>query len=205
MSMDRETAVTKAKAERRRFVRLEANLAGRLFVPLDGREAGCTIVDMSPVGAQVACEFVPDVGTQVVLYIEGLGRFEADVSRKVEGRFGVRFHISALKKGRVAEQLDLLLNRGEGDEPVLRRHERTATTGFAHFTRANGEHIACEVLDLSLSGVSLKTATKPRIGEAVVIGQMSGRVVRHHESGIAVEFTKPAAQRPSPAPMRNAY
>jgi hypothetical protein len=48
--------------------------------------------------------------------------------------------------------------------------------------------VACEVVDLSLSGLSLKTTVKPPIGEVITIGQVSGRVVRHHESGIAVEF-----------------
>lgn len=202
MSADGKAAFAKAKAERRRYIRLDVNLAGRLFVPRDGREAGCRVIDVSPVGAQVASEFVPDVGTPVVLYIEGLGRFEAEVSRNIDDRFGVRFHCSALKRERVSEQL-ALLNRGAGNEPVLRRHERTETSGFAHFTRANGEMIACEVLDLSLSGVSLKTETKPRIGETVVVGQMSGRVVRHHECGIAIEFARAPAQKQDPAPMRN--
>lgn len=203
MTVDREPDVARPKTERRRYIRLSANLDGRLFVPGEGREAGCRIVDVSPVGAQVASDFVPAVGTQVVLYIEGLGRFEAEVSRTEGDRFGVRFHCSALKKERVSEQLALLMNRGGENEPVLRRHERTTTPGFAHFTRANGEMIACEVLDLSLSGVSLKTGTKPRIGETVVVGQMSGRVVRHHDSGIAIEFAKGPAQKQDPAPMRN--
>jgi hypothetical protein len=159
---------------------------------------------MSPVGAQIACNHIPTVGSQVVLYIDGLGRFEAEVSRTMDGRFGARFHCSALKKERVSEQLVLLTNRGAGGDQVLRRHDRTPTPGFAHFTRANGEAIACEVLDLSLSGLSLKTGTKPRIGETIVIGQMSGRVVRHHESGIAVEFTKaPPQQKPASVAMRN--
>jgi hypothetical protein len=203
MSADGKAAFAKAKAERRRYIRLDANLAGRLFVPGDGREAGCRIIDVSPVGAQVASEFVPAVGTPVVLYIEGLGRFEAEVSRFVDDRFGVRFHCSALKRERVSEQLALLMNRGAENDPVLRRYERTETPGFAHFTRANGEIIPCEVLDLSLSGVSLKTETKPRIGETVVIGQMSGRVARHHESGIAIEFAQAPAQKQDPMPMRN--
>jgi hypothetical protein len=48
--------------------------------------------------------------------------------------------------------------------------------------------VQCEVLDLSLSGLSLKTMVKPPLGEVITIGHVSGRVVRHHESGIAVEF-----------------
>jgi hypothetical protein len=53
------------------------------------------------------------------------------------------------------------------------------------------------VLDLSLSGVSLKTECRPLIGEMVLIGQTAGRVVRHHENGIALEFVTAHIEKPS--------
>jgi hypothetical protein len=197
MTVDREAVLAKLKAERRKHLRVPVNLSGRLFVPEDGREALCRITDMSPGGAQVACDFVPALGTDIVLYVDGFGRFEAEVSRPDEGCFGVRFHCSALKRDRVAEQLAVLMNRGFADESVLRRHERVATQGLAHFTLSNGETVPCQVLDLSLSGLSLKTNVRPRVGETVMIGQMSGRVVRHHETGIAIEFAKVQAEKPN--------
>ena len=89
------------------------------------------------------------------------------------------------------------MNRGEVDESLLRRHDRTPTKGFARFTRANGDILACEVVDLSLSGVSLKTDSRPPLGEVVLIGQMAGKVVRHHEQGIAIEFVGPPAEKAS--------
>ncbi|HEY1613649.1 MAG TPA: PilZ domain-containing protein [Rhizomicrobium sp.] len=197
MRVDRDTLISKVTAERRRFIRVKVNLGGRLFVPDDGREARCQVVDMSPGGAQLVSDLVPEAGARIVLYVDSFGRFEAVVARPEQGRFGVRFNCSPMKRERVAEQLLLLMNRGAVDESKLRRHERTATTqGLAHFTRANGDIIACEVLDLSLSGVSLKTDVKPHIGEKVMIGQMSGRVVRHHESGIAVEFAAQTSEKP---------
>ena len=52
----------------------------------------------------------------------------------------------------------------------------------------DGEIVNCEVLDLSLSGVSLGTEMRPPIGEFVLIGQMAGRVVRHHDTGIGITF-----------------
>ena len=57
------------------------------------------------------------------------------------------------------------------------------------------------MLDLSLSGVSLKTMARPPIGETVLIGHSAGRVVRHHENGVAIEFVgsqheKPQADQP---------
>ena len=176
-------------AERRRHERVQVDLGGRLFLPADGREASCRIVEMSAEGAQVVCEIVPEIGTFAILYVEGFGRFETEVVRAEWDRFAVSLHCSPLKQARVAELLQQINQGGDANHPLLRRHERVDGEGIAHFTRSSGQIVACEVLDLSLSGVSLKTELKPTVGEIVMIGQMSGRVVRHHESGIAVEFT----------------
>jgi hypothetical protein len=145
---------------------------------------------MSPGGAQVTCEIVPQPQADVVLYIDGFGRFEGAVARspKGEGGFGVRFNCTALKRERIAEQLNHYLKNGAIDETLLRRHDRKPSRGLARFTRASGEVVNCEVLDLSLGGVSLATEVRPQIGEIVLIGQMAGRVARIHENGIAIEF-----------------
>ncbi|HXM00419.1 MAG TPA: PilZ domain-containing protein [Rhizomicrobium sp.] len=188
MATDRERVVAQARAERRRYLRVRVDLPGRLFVPAEEREAQCQITDLSPGGAQATCAFVPAAEAQIVLYIDGFGRFEGVVARPGEGKFGVKFICSALKRERVAEQLTLYMNGGIVDEAALRRHEREPTKGLARFTRANGDIVACEVLDLSLSGVSLKTEARPPMGETVLIGQMAGRIVRHHENGVAIEF-----------------
>jgi hypothetical protein len=39
-----------------------------------------------------------------------------------------------------------------------------------------------------VSGVSLKTDSRPLIGEFVLIAQIAGRVSRYHEQGIGIEF-----------------
>jgi hypothetical protein len=71
---------------------------------------------------------------------------------------------------------------------VLRRHERSGRKGFAKFTRADGQIVSCEVMDISVGGVSLRTEIKPPVGEFVLIAQIAGRVARHHEHGIGIEF-----------------
>ena len=71
---------------------------------------------------------------------------------------------------------------------MLRRHERSSQKGFAKFTRADGQIINCEIMDMSVGGVSLKTDVKPPIGEFVLIAQIAGRVARHHADGIGIEF-----------------
>jgi len=188
-------------AERRRFKRVPVELSGRLFIPSESREARCKVMDMSPGGARVASDVVLEAGTQIVVYIDGFGRFEGSVARSDGTTFGIQFSCSAHKRERVAEQLTLYLNGGSLDESSLRRHDRTPTQGLARFTRANGEVVNCEVLDLSLSGVSLATEIKPPVGEFVLIGQMAGRVARHHERGIGIEFVaqdKTVAEPPRP-------
>jgi hypothetical protein len=201
MTSDKEELVAKAKAERRRYKRVPVELSGRFFVPDESREAHCKICDMSPGGARITSDAVPSPGTHIVVYIDGFGRFEGSVARPVEGGFGVQFNCSQHKRERVAEQLTLYLNGGSLDDSALRRHDRTPTKGLARFTRANGDVVNCEVLDLSLSGVSLATESRPPIGEFVLIGQMAGRVARHHETGIGIEFVsqdKAVAEPPRP-------
>src|SRR5579871_6894627 len=110
----------RAKAERRRFRRVAVDLSGRLFVPADSREANCKITDMSPGGASVECECTPDPGTQVVLYIDGFGRFEGTIVRQDAHGFGLRFISSPLKRERTAEQLTMLMNKSLVSDTDLR-------------------------------------------------------------------------------------
>jgi hypothetical protein len=204
MTKDRNSVVERAKAERRHFMRARVEIAGRFFVPSDSREASCKIVDLSPGGALCVSEIVPTADTPIVLYIDGFGRLEGGVVRPQEvvaggttpeGSFGVQFHCSAMKRDKIAEQLTLYMNRGVVDEAAMRRHDREPTKGLTRFTRSNGEVLNCEVQDLSLSGVSLKTDARLPLGEIVLIGQTAGRVVRHHETGIAIEFVSAQSEK----------
>jgi hypothetical protein len=159
-------------------------------VPSDSRECHCKVVDLSPGGASVESDLVLAMDTQVVLYVDGFGRLEGAITRVNQGEFGIRFNCTPMKRERIAEQLILFMNKEliDGTESEIRRHDRTPQKGIARFTRADGQFVACEVLDLSVSGVSLKTDVRPPIGEFVLIGQMAGRVARHHEHGIGIEF-----------------
>jgi hypothetical protein len=197
---DAEPVVAKAGAERRRFRRVRVDLPGRLFIPVDSHEARCTVTDLSPGGAAIACETVPEAGTGIVLYVDNFGRFEGNVVRRDGYGFGVAFVCTPSKRERIAEQLVLFLNRALVDDSVLRRHERSSQKGFAKFTRADGQVVQCEVMDISVGGVSLKSDVKPPIGEFVLIAQIAGRVVRHHADGIGIQFVgqEKASEQPTP-------
>src|SRR5258708_38411823 len=101
----------KARAERRRFRRVRVDLGGRVFVPADSREAVCKVVEMSPGGASVECEVIPDMGTPIILYVDSLGRFEGAVVRSSSAGFGVRFTSNPPQRERPPQQPTLLLNK----------------------------------------------------------------------------------------------
>jgi hypothetical protein len=108
--------------------------------------------------------------------------------RREDDNIGVRFLSTAMKRERTAEQLTLYLNRSLIDEADLRRDDRTPTKGLTRFVRHDGQIVPCEVLDLSMSGISVKTDLRPPVGEFVLIGQLAGRIARHHDNGIGIEF-----------------
>ena len=200
---DADPAAAKTGAERRRFRRVQVDLPGRLFIPADSSEARCTVMDLSPGGAAIACETVPEAGTNLVLYVDGFGRFEGNVVRRDGAGFGMAFVCTPSKRERTAEQLILFLNKNLVDDSVLRRHERSSQKGFAKFTRADGQIVHCEIMDMSVGGVSLKTDIKPPIGEFVLIAQIAGRVARHHTDGIGIEFVGQERQAADPGAAIN--
>ena len=183
-----ETAAVPTGAERRRFRRVRLDLPGRLFLPDDSREAQCTVLDMSPGGVAVASEIAPELNAPVILYVDGFGRFEGNVVRQDKGGFGLAFVCTPSKRERTAEQLILFLNKSPGDQSPLRPQGRSNQHRFAKFTRADGQVVHCEVSDISVNSVSLKTNVRPAIGEFVLIAQIAGRVSCHHADGIGIDF-----------------
>ena len=188
MTSENLTIVDHSLAERRRYKRERVDLAGRQFEPTEKREAHCKIVDLSAGGARVLSEVIPPPGTLVVVYIDGFGRFEGSIARTEQKGFGIQFHCTAHKRERLAELLKLYVSGSPVDETTLRRHDRTPAKGNVSFTRADGNVVNCKMLDISLSGVSVATDIRPPIGETVFISGIAGRVARHHDTGIGIEF-----------------
>ena len=182
--------IERASAERRRFRRVNLSITGRLYVPATQEEAMCTVRDISPGDALVVCELKQEPMGRVVIYLESLGRFEGPIVRSDDGGFVMTFSCSPQKREKLADQLTLEVNRHLLGDSDLRRHDRVeAVSGsYTHFTRSSGEQIRCEVLDLSLTGVSVRTELRPPVGEHILIGHRAGRVARHHGDGIGVEF-----------------
>jgi len=174
--------------DKRSFERTATSLTGKMFVPAEERTVDCGIVDISAGGAGITCLEMPPLETYVVIYIDTFGRFEAVVTRVIGGVLGLRFVCSDAKRKRLVDQLTQSVGGEAADRPVLRKERRVRVSPISFFTRISGDRIGCEVIDISLTGASLKTDTRPPIGEMILIGQMAARVVRQHDQGVGITF-----------------
>ena len=179
-------ATSRSAADRRKHKRAALKLSVR-FLLANGNEHSGVVTDISLGGMAIQSDAAPDMGSIVIAYVEGFGRLEGMVSRQDEKSFAVRLTLSAIKREKLEERLSSNKKTAPHEG---RRHEREATAATAtRILRADGRELPCRVIDLSLGGVSVETAEWPALGEQVVVGKMRGRVVRHHEMGIAIEFT----------------
>jgi len=164
-------------------------LFGRFMLP-DMSEHPCQVTHIEPDSAVFVTGSVPPAGTQMVAYIDEIGRVEASADEAVAGGFKVCFVLNAARRERLAQRLKWLAEKADGSVQEDRRHTRyEPKDSKSHLTLADGRIYTCEVLDISLSGAAVKTEIMPAMGSYLLLGKMRGRVVRYLDTGFAVEFT----------------
>jgi hypothetical protein len=182
--------IAKIVPDRRRHRRVPVTLFGR-FMREDKQEYPCQVINMSAGGMAILAPMPCREGERIVAYLDNLGRIEGIVSRCFDGGFAVRILASLQKRERIANLLTWLSNQkdlGLGEE---RKHERVVPRiNASKLILPNGDVHNCRVIDVSLSGASVDCAIKPPLDTVVILGRMRGRVVRHHDQGIALQFVE---------------
>lgn len=177
------------KAERRTFQRVRVKIYGRYMLE-DRSEHPCQVIDMSPGNVSMRCDHIGEAGEKVIAYIDHIGRVEGKVIRTITGGFAMTIEATLRKRDKIAAQLTWLANRHVLNLPEDRRHERYVPKNpFAVLTLSDGREMRCRIVDISLSGAALAMIDKPPIGEQVMVGKIRGRIVRHFEDGVAIEFS----------------
>jgi hypothetical protein len=185
-----KAAILPLAQERRRHQRVRVNLLGR-YMLADRREFPCQVTNMSPGGMAIIAPVSGQIGERVIAYVDHVGRLEGVISRLFENGFAMTVAATIRKRDKLAAQLTWLANRHILNLPEDRRHGRfTPKNPAARLVLPSGLNVSCRVIDLSASGAALKTDQRPEIGALVTVGKTAGRVVRHLEEGIAVEFTR---------------
>ena len=190
MNVQQATArrIQPRKAERRRHQRVAVALLGR-YMLLDRREYPCQTLDVSPGGALLVAPVKGAVGERVVVYLEHLGRIEGEITRHIPTGFAISISAASRKRDKLASQLTWLANRQSLGLPEDRRHERITPRVQSTMLRLeSGREFAARLIDVSMSGAAVSLEHRPAIGSAVLIGNTPGKIVRHFQGGVAVEF-----------------
>lgn len=188
--MNQTNISTEWAQEQREYRRVTVSIAGRYMLE-DRREFPCRTIDFSPDSVSMAVPVRGKVGERVVAYLDYIGRIEGIIIRRTLFGFALLLNLPGNKREKIAHQLSWLVNRealGQAD----RRHDRVVP----HFKHCmlqledGAEHLV-KLIDVSLSGAGIKTDLHIPIGTKVSLGSKTGKVVRHFENGLAVEFDSP--------------
>jgi hypothetical protein len=177
--------------DRRRHQRVRVALLGRYMLS-SRQEYPCQTINMSPGGMAIVAPVRGLIGERIVLYVEHLGRIEGQVVRHTDLGLALTIGATIRKRDKLASQLTWLANRQSLGLPEDRRHERIVPRHTAvHVTVGDIGTVTGRLIDVSLSGAAVTITERPALGTVVTLGKTAGRVVRHFEGGIAVEFLLP--------------
>lgn len=171
-----------------RFQRVEVSVLGRYMLS-DKREFPCQVIEMSPGDAMVIAPVAGEMDERVIIYLDHMGRIEGPIVNLMEGGFVMRLNASARKRDKLANQLTWLANKDELNLAEDRRHGRVVPDiRHSKLILDDGRKYNCKIVDISLSGAAIDMEVRPAVGTRVTLGRMSGKIVRHFEFGIGVEF-----------------
>lgn len=176
------------EAPERQYSRVTVSVQGR-FMRADHSEHDCIVDTMSPFDAVISSGNRPEVGERIVAYLDYIGRVEGKVTEASMRSFTISINATDRKRDKLSAQLTWLANKHELGLPEDRRHERVAPSNPVSEIRLDdGRRYPCRIIDLSVSGAAVEIDVRPAFGTMVVLGNMRGRVVRHFQEGIAMEF-----------------
>ena len=159
---------------------------GRFMLP-DMSEYPCQVDSIDADGATLLSEQAVESGTSIIAYLEDIGRVDGTLETVTEGGFYIAFNLTGQRRERMERRLEWIDNA----DPAGRRDKRfVPETSVSQITLSDGREYACEVLDISISGASIKTDVLPSIGTYLSLGKMRGRVVRFTADGIGIEFMR---------------
>lgn len=160
-------------------------LASRLEIP-------CQAINISPGDLGVVAAHTPKINDQVIIYLDHIGRVEGSVIRIYDGGFAILIDATPRKREKLSSQIEWLKANGSFDVPEgheMRKHERIAPRNAnSEVKLSDGRVYPTKIIDISLSGAALKLDVRPAIGTKLSLSGMAGKVVRHFDDGIAIEF-----------------
>jgi len=151
--VSKSTPQAQSGRDRREYRRVKIEQFCRMI--MHGREYPCEIIDVSEGGAALKTDAKPEAGESIILYFDDMGRVRAQVVRRLENGIAVAFSMTQIKRDRVVQRLDLLVQNGR-------------TQSLPH------ERLLMELLDgsegITLSKIDANSILKRTLSECLAAG-----------------------------------
>lgn len=172
----------------RRHKRVVLTPLGR-FMRATKQEYPCRLIDISAGGAAISSPVDVELGEHVIALFDQFGGLEGQVTRIFDGGFAYRFSMTDHRREKLVATIMFLMNKHELPGIEGRRHDRIVPhNNVQTLNIGDGPSVTCKIIDVSLSGANIETGARPALHTSVTLGQLRARVMRHHDTGIAIEF-----------------
>jgi hypothetical protein len=163
-------------------------LAGRYMLE-DGSEYPCECIDISAGGLRLRAAKAGPWGSQVIAYIDGIGRIEGHLVRRASGWFAIETRGTTRKEERVEERIAWILNSEIGKRDDRRRLSRQyLERQTVCLATLDGRHHPGELTDISKDGAALLIDALLAVGERVRLDGRRAKVTRAFPGGVALKF-----------------
>ncbi len=125
-----------------------------------------------------------------ICYMDVVGRLPGKICGRIEGGFVATIELTEARMGRVIERLEWYQNhrKAQIEAGQAREHDRQSAQVQAEFRLMNGATYPCEILDVSFSGMAIRTGITISVGSPISVGNLSGVVVRAEGHNIGIKF-----------------
>jgi PilZ domain-containing protein len=181
--------------KKRRYLSVSLMAPARILVANE-IECPAKVIKISAGAMSFYSEGAMSLGDHVVVYLEGIDRFEGVISRSIGRVFAINLSLSHARREKLVETLTLEKAIAEGlvKRKEINNDRRTAVRckNLTHQSVCMLEddlEMTCMVVDISLTGVSVEMdGALLNIGDIVQIGRMECKVARKTQKGYAFEI-----------------
>ena len=182
--------------DRREYPRVPVELTGQIFIAEEAAGRSAQVTNLSVRGAGIKYTgSLPRPGRNGILTADGFGSFEGVMARNRSDTYGFQFLLGEAERNHLQECLAVFVRSGPPMLAVLRKNDLWTENSQLSLTRYDGKQLECEVVEISLHGVALRTSIPIPKGEHVLIGKMFGRVVGGLSGSITVQFLRYVGSR----------
>jgi hypothetical protein len=171
-----------------------STVSGRYVLRGEARRPGvnilaCRLRTISPFGFIATAPAVGEIGDIVSASFAPFGMLNGRISRHVGDGFAVELEGADAQQDALAGRIETFRHRvwnGMADRRAAKRFMPAEPRSV--LIRESWAAVPCLVVDYSAAGAAISADVRPVVGEPVLVGQMSAKVVRLFDVGFAVRF-----------------